>query len=82
MGWLDQELRPWFGERVIGVTEDVILRWRDMVEHGRRAGRTYSQPDLFLAAMADLHGLCLVTRNRTDFEGTGIAILNPWDGGS
>jgi predicted nucleic acid-binding protein len=76
--WLETELRPWFGDRVIEVDEAVILRWREMVEVGRKAGRTYSQPDLFLAAAASVRGLCLVTRNTSDFQDTGIALVNPW----
>lgn len=77
--WVDQELRPWFGERILEIDEDVIVRWREMVETGRQSGRTFSQPDLFLAATADVHGLCPVTRNVSDFADTGIAILNPWE---
>jgi predicted nucleic acid-binding protein len=77
--WLEAELRPWFGERVIEIDENVILLWRKMVEAGRQAGRTYSQPDLFLAAAAQIHDLCLATRNTSDFYGTGVALANPWD---
>lgn len=76
--WLETQLRPWFGERVIAIDENVILRWREMVEIGRKAGRTYSQPDLFLAAAASVHGLSLATRNAADFEDTGVALANPW----
>lgn len=76
--WLEGELRPWFGERVIKIDENVILLWRKMVEVGRQAGRTYSQPDLFLAAAAQTHDLCLATRNTSDFDGTGVALTNPW----
>jgi predicted nucleic acid-binding protein len=77
--WLNSELRPWFRERVIEIDEAVILRWREMVEVGRQRGHTYSQPDLFIAAAADLHGLCVVTRNIADFTKTGVAAVNPWD---
>lgn len=76
--WLESELRPWFGERVLQINEDVIVRWREMVEAGRKRGHTYSQPDLFIAANADLHGLCVVSRNVADFDRTGVAVLNPW----
>lgn len=76
--WLEQELRPWFGERVIEIDESVMLRWRQLVELGRKAGRTYSQPDLFLAAAASFHGLCLATRNTADFKDTGVPMVNPW----
>lgn len=77
--WLEGELRPWFGQRVIEIDESVILLWRKMVELGRQAGHTYSQPDLFLAAAAKIHDLCLATRNTSDFSGTGVALTNPWN---
>lgn len=76
--WLETELRPWFDHRVLKLDESVILRWRELVEVGRKAGRTYSQPDLFLAATASVHDLCLATRNIADFEDTGVALANPW----
>jgi predicted nucleic acid-binding protein len=40
--WLDHVLRPMFGRRVLPITEDVILRWRLMVEAGAPA-----RPHLF-----------------------------------
>jgi len=76
--WLDTELRPWFRERLLETDEDVILRWRELVESGRKRGVTYSQPDLFIAACADLHALCVATRNTSDFERAGVAVVNPW----
>jgi predicted nucleic acid-binding protein len=79
--WLDSELRPWFRGRVIEIDEDVILRRRELVEVGRKRGHTYStysQPDLFIAAAADLRGLCVATRNEADFALTGVAVVNPW----
>lgn len=77
--WLDTHLRPWFAGRVFAVTEDVIVRWREMVQIGRSKNHTFSQPDLFLAAIADLHGLCVVTRNVKDFEVAGVPVVNPWE---
>ena len=76
--WLDVTLRPWFSDRILAVDEDVILTWRQMVEKGRKQGYTFSQPDLFIAATAVLHDLCIVTRNVTDFEKSGVAVLNPF----
>ncbi|MEB3337237.1 MAG: type II toxin-antitoxin system VapC family toxin [Leptolyngbyaceae bacterium] len=76
--WLDITLRPWFSDRILAVDEDVILTWRKMVETGRKQGYTFSQPDLFIAATAVLHNLCVVTRNITDFERSGVAVFNPF----
>ncbi len=76
--WLDTTLRPWFSDRILAVDEDTILLWRQMVEQGRKQGYTYSQPDLFIAAIAALHDLCVVTRNVVDFQKSGIAVFNPF----
>lgn len=81
--WLDNTLRPWFAERILPVDEDVILLWRQLVEAGRKQGYTYSQPDLFIAAIAILDDLCVATRNISDFQRSGAAVFNPfeYDGG-
>lgn len=76
--WLDNTLRPWFSDRLLGISEDVILVWRRMVEKGRKQGYTFSQPDLFIAAIASVHRLCVVTRNVTDFEKAEVLVLNPF----
>lgn len=76
--WLDSKLRPWFANRMLEVDEDVIVRWREMVEQGRKSGITFSQPDLFIAAIADVNGLCVATRNVRDFKMCGVAVFNPW----
>ena len=67
-----------FQGRVLPVTEEVILRWRLMVEGGRQRKHTYSEPDLFIAAIAGLHGLTVVTRDAGDFALTGVIVLSPW----
>jgi predicted nucleic acid-binding protein len=76
--WLDRTLRPMFRGRILPVTEEIILRWRLLVEAGRQQRRTYAQPDLFIAATASVHGLTVVTRDGKDFADTGVAILDPW----
>jgi toxin FitB len=77
--WLTNEIRPMFERRVLPITEDVMLRWRILVDDGRKAGHTYSQPDRIIAATALHYGLTLVTRDRGDFERARVPVLNPWD---
>ena len=76
--WLTHKVRPMFEQRVLPVSEDVILKWRLLVEDGRKAGHTFSQPDLFIAATALHHGLTVVTRDAADFERARVPVLNPW----
>ena len=35
--------------------------------------------DSLIAATALVHGMTVVTRNRADFEPTGVKLLDPWD---
>lgn len=77
--WLTYTIRPMFAGRVLTVTEQIVLRWRFMVEDSRKVGRSFSAPDLLIAATAIEHELTLVTRNVKDFAGLGVTILNPWE---
>jgi hypothetical protein len=76
--WLAHKVRPTFEQRVLPVSEDVMFKWRLMVEDGRKAGHTFSQPDLIIAATALHHGLTVVTRDASDYERARVPVLNPW----
>ena len=77
--WLANKVRPMFGERVLQITEDIMLKWRLLVEERRKAGHTFSQPDLIIAATAMHHGLTIVTRDRSDYDKARVPVINPWD---
>jgi predicted nucleic acid-binding protein len=77
--WLTHTIRPMFNDRVLPVTEDIMFRWRVLMEDGRKSGHTFSQPDLIIAATALQHGLTVVTRDRSDFDRAGVPVVNPWD---
>ena len=77
--WLTGTIRPMFERRVLPVTEDIMFRWRVLLEEGRKTGHTFSQPDLIIAATALHHGLAVVTRDRSDFDKARVPVLNPWE---
>jgi len=77
--WLAHKVRPLFAQRVLDVTEDVIVKWRLLVEQGRRSGYTFSQPDLFIAATALHHGMTVVSRDTREYERAGVPVFNPWE---
>ena len=78
-GWPTNVIRPMFDQRVIPVTEDILVKWRLMVEEGRKTGHTFSQPDLIIAASAAHHGMTVVTRDRSQFDKARVPVINPWD---
>ena len=76
--WLTHTIRPMFDRRVLPVTEDIMFRWRLLVEDGRKMGHTFSQPDLIIAATAIHHGLTLVSRDTNDYKRVRAPVFNPW----
>ena len=80
--WLLHKVRPMFDQHVLEVSEDVMFKWRLLVEDGRKAGHTFSQPDLIIAATALHHGLTIVTRDTGDYMLARVSLLNPWVDGT
>jgi predicted nucleic acid-binding protein len=76
--WLNHKLRPMFEDRALEITEDIMLKWRLLVEQGRKSGHTFSQPDLIIAATALHHGLTIVSRDTSEYEQANVSVLNPW----
>ena len=76
--WLAHKVRPMFEQRVLSVTEDIMVKWRLLVEDGHKAGYTFSQPDLIIATTALNHGLTVVTRNVSDYQRVRTPVFNPW----
>jgi predicted nucleic acid-binding protein len=76
--WLAHKVRPMFEQRVLAITEDIMFKWRLLVEEGRKAGHTFSQPDLIIAATALHHGLTVVSRDVSQYKKAHASVFNPW----
>jgi len=70
--WLDQVLTL-YGERVVPFDLRTARRWGAL-----SAAVGNDSADLMIAATALEHGLTVVTRNLSDFEPTGVAVLDPF----
>jgi predicted nucleic acid-binding protein len=76
--WLAHKVRPMFEQRVLAITEDIMFKWRLLVEDGRKTGHTFSQPDLIIAATALHHELTVVSRDASDYQKARAPVHNPW----
>jgi toxin FitB len=76
--WLERNLRPLFVGRILAITEDVIVRWKTMAVEGQKRGHTFGQPDLFIAAIAALQDLVVVSRDTSEFVEAKVVVFDPW----
>tara|TARA_R110000787_G_scaffold68280_4_gene152809 strand:+ start:868 stop:1281 length:414 start_codon:yes stop_codon:yes gene_type:complete len=79
---LEQGLADWrrrFADRIFGLTEEAALAYGELMGAAVRQGRAMSAPDGMIAAIAQVNGGRLATRNLTDFETTGLDLMSPWD---
>ena len=77
LDWLEVELPNYFLGRLLAVDAHTADRWGRLLAS---AGRPLPAVDSLLAATALQHDLTLVTRNTADFSGTGVRLINPWNG--
>lgn len=78
---LEQGLADWrrrFADRIFGLTEEAALAYGEIMGAAVRQGRGMSAPDGMIAAIAQVNGGRLATRNLTDFETTGLDLTSPW----
>ncbi|MGL5857074.1 MAG: type II toxin-antitoxin system VapC family toxin [Angustibacter sp.] len=54
------------------------VAYADLVRDRERAGRPIDGFDAQIAAICRVRNATLATRNTTDFEGTGISLVDPW----
>jgi toxin FitB len=73
--WLHAVVLGTFAERILTATLEVARACAPLHLPNRRGER-----DAWIAATALVHDLTVVTRNTRDFEGTGVRLLNPWEG--
>ncbi|MGB4347563.1 MAG: type II toxin-antitoxin system VapC family toxin [Burkholderiaceae bacterium] len=71
--WLDHQVLPAFEGKILVVDTAVARRCARLHVPDR-----CSERDALIAATALVHGMTVVTRNTSDFEVSGVALLNPW----
>ncbi|MBN6150267.1 type II toxin-antitoxin system VapC family toxin [Xanthomonas sp. AmX2] len=72
--WLEQHVLPEFSGRTLPIDTAVAQRCARLHVPDKRGER-----DALIAATALVHGMAVVTRNVSDFEPTGVPVVNAWE---
>lgn len=68
-----------FAEQVLAFDSTAAGQHALVVSHRDRLGMPIEGFDAQIAAICQVRGAALATRNVSDFKETGIEIINPWD---
>jgi len=67
-----------FAGRVIGFDSQAARAFATIAARRRALGKPISHSDAQIAAIAQLYGAALATRDVADFEGCDIRLIDPW----
>jgi predicted nucleic acid-binding protein len=76
-GWFDRFVEQ---VQVLDITMPIARRAGELRALLQVRGQARIQADMLIAATAQVHGLTLVSRNTRDFDGCGMAVLDPFMG--
>lgn len=75
---IERTLTRNFAGRILPFDSDAARAYASISADRRAAGQPGSQLDCQIAAIARSRGAAVATRNVSDFEGCGIAVIDPW----
>lgn len=67
-----------FSGRILAFDSAAAQEFARIVAERRRIGRPIEDFDAQIAAITLSRGMTLATRNGPDFDGTGLALIDPW----
>ena len=67
-----------FADQVLPVDTAAAEQYAIIASSRERAGKPIAGVDALIAAVCRSRGAALATRNTSDFDGTGIEIVDPW----
>lgn len=73
-----QMLAQGFGDRIYAFDKAAATVYGELFARRQRAGKPTGAFDLQIAAIAQVRGCRLATRNTGDFAGFGVEVINPW----
>jgi predicted nucleic acid-binding protein len=77
--WVNYDLQERFKNRIISFDLQTATVWGQIQAHSETLGKPLPAIDGQIAATGISYELTVVTRNTTDMEVSGVALLNPWE---
>ena len=68
-----------YGDRILPFCREAATIAGALTERARGRGQAPGFSDIAIAAIAQLHGLTVLTRNTRHFQSVGVEILNPFE---
>jgi predicted nucleic acid-binding protein len=66
--------------RIFGFESEAARVFSKIAAHRRALGRPISHADAQIAAISQVRGAKLATRNVADFQDCGLEVVDPWNG--
>ena len=68
-----------FGSRILPFDQQAATLYASLVSRARASGHLISVADGQIAAIANLHGFAVATRDTAPFIAAGVSVINPWE---
>jgi predicted nucleic acid-binding protein len=78
MDWFENRLPRQFAGRILTLDEKAVLVYGRIATQSRKKGLNRPVLDALIAAITLANNCSVVTRNKRDFDGLGVKIVNPF----
>lgn len=68
-----------FRDRVLAFDSDAARHYAELAVAARTAGKGFSTPDGYIAAIAAARGFSVATRDVAPFRAAGVNVIDPWE---
>ncbi len=68
-----------FGPRILPFDQQAAIAYAPLIGRAKLNGRSISVADGQIAAIANVHGFTIATRDIAPFVAAGVPVINPWE---
>jgi predicted nucleic acid-binding protein len=75
---ITEEIVSRYADRLLSFDERASRWFGTVLAEARASGKPIATADAMIAATARAHGMRVATRDRNDFAGAGVDLIDPW----